>query len=140
MARMLYCLLLLALLTGCQPAKVKRQLAHQWRYDLPATRSVMDARGAELAEKSYMESIMSGLQYAVLDFRENGALGFSFENFRQEGRWRLRKRGKVLIFQIGGKEQVYTINTPFADTLLLDPVEPEGLPFPRVLIKVNQKD
>jgi hypothetical protein len=54
----------------------------------------------------------------------------------QSGEWRLRRSGREVAIRLTEQEQIYEIGFIGKDTLLLEPVEGQGLPFPRVLVKV----
>lgn len=130
----LACVLGLAV-SGCFQQEIKRSLTGQWQYDLPATRVEMERREADFAERNYMESIMAGLQFAQIDFQPKGNLEFQLDSLSQNGRWRLRRNGKEISIRLTEQEQVFQLDFISTDTLLLDPVGGEGLPFPRLLVK-----
>lgn len=124
---------------GCQQLEVKQYLTGDWQYDLAAIRIEMDLRGSGFAERNYMESIMAGLQFATLGFLEKGRVQFELDSLRQTGDWKLKKNGKQLMIRLTEKPQQYAIERRGRDTLLLDPLNGEGLAFPRMLIR-KQKE
>lgn len=120
---------------GCAGRQEKAHLCQGWKYDLTATRQELASREASFAETSYMESIMAGLQFARIRFFDNGQLEFHLDSLRQEGKWRFRKAGKELTLRITDQEQIHQIVRLGPDTLILEPLAEEGLPFPRVLVR-----
>ncbi len=126
---------LLCWFSGCAGRQEKIYLCQGWKYDLAATRGEMASREAGFAEMSYMESIMAGLQFARIRFFENGDLEFHLDSLRQEGKWRFRKGGNELTLRITDKDQIHQIVRLGPDTLVLQPLAEEGLPFPRVLVR-----
>lgn len=126
---------LLLMLGACQDAELKRHLLREWRYDLEAIRQEMQQREVGFAEQSYMESIMSSLQYARLHFQQGGALEFRLDSLVQAGTWKLRKQGREISIRLAEEAQVYKLTIAGSDTLTLEPVGGPGLPFPRVLTK-----
>lgn len=128
-------LLLCLVLSGCQQRELKKYLIDEWEYDLIAIRNEMEMRGADFAERNYMESIMSGLQFATLGFLEKGRVQFELDSLRQTGDWKLRKNGKLIAIRLAEKPQEYALERRGKDTLILDPLNAEGLAFPRLLIR-----
>ena len=141
MDRKTYTIILLMhlVLLGCQRREVKEYLIDNWGYDLPSIRNEMDLRGASFAERNYMESIMSGLQFARLGFLERGRVQFELDSLRQTGDWRLRKNGSQIVIRLTEKAQQYTLERRGRDTLVLDPMNGEGLAFPRMLIRQRKE-
>ncbi|MBK7476213.1 MAG: hypothetical protein IPI11_09440 [Haliscomenobacter sp.] len=121
--------------SSCAGRQEKVHLCQEWKYDLAATRQEMAIREASFAETSYMESIMAGLQFARIRFFDNGQLEFQLDSLRQEGKWRFRRAGKELTLRITDREQIHQIVRLGPDTLILQPLAEEGLPFPRVLVR-----
>lgn len=130
-----YFFLLSLALLGCQGMEVRNTLKDYWKYDLPAIRVEMNQRGAGFAELSYMESIMSGLQFAGLEFLDRGQMAFELDSLRQPGQWRVRKNGRELYIRLTDTPQQFALELRGKDTLLLDPLNGEGLPFPRMLVR-----
>lgn len=132
-----YFFLLSLILGSCRGREVKKMMIDSWRYDLPAIRSEMDVRGAGVAELSYMESIMSGLQFAGLQFQAQGKMEFELDSLKQPGQWRVRKNGRELNIRLTDTPQQYALELRGKDTLVLDPLNGEGLPFPRMLVRAK---
>ncbi len=130
-----YIFLLALALWSCRGREVKKILIDNWRYDLPAIRMEMNQRGAGFAELSYMESIMSGLQFAGIAFLDRGQMAFELDSLQQQGHWKIRKNGKELYIRLTDTPQQYSLGFRGKDTLILDPLNGEGLPFPRLLVR-----
>lgn len=130
-----YVFLLALMLWSCRGREVKKILKDNWRYDLPAIRMEMNQRGVGFAELSYMESIMSGLQFASIAFLDRGQMAFELDSLQQHGQWKIRKNGKELYIRLTDKPQQYSLEFRGRDTLILDPLNGEGLPFPRLLVR-----
>jgi hypothetical protein len=134
-----YLFVLSLTLWSCRGREVKKTLTDCWRYDLPAIRTEMNQRGAGFAELSYMESIMSGLQFAGLEFLERGQMAFELDSLRQPGKWRVKKNGRELYIRLTDTPQQFALELRGRDTLLLDPLNGEGLPFPRMLVRKKKE-
>lgn len=138
MSRNLSTLLFLALLCfACDGPKVKKELIGSWRYDLDSMKRENLRNQSDPSQRSYMESMMLGLQMAKIDLLRDGSAIFSLDDTLQEGNWHVQNNGKELVMQLKDGPQVSRIQRIAQDTIFLNPVSAQGPQFTRILVPAN---
>lgn len=138
MSRNLSTLLFLALLSfACEGPRVKKELIGSWRYDLDSMKRENLRNQADPSQRSYMESMMLGLQMAKIDLLGDGSAVFSLDDTLQEGNWHVQNNGKELVMQLKDGPQVSRIQRIAQDTIFLNPVSAQGPQFTRILVPAN---
>lgn len=122
---------------ACENAQVRKKLVGSWSYDLEATRLEMMRQEATPSQINYMESILTTLDAAKLLFESDGSMLLLLDDIEQSGTWILQKKGKELVMNLTGSDQVSTIKYISSDTLVLDPQRVDQISFPRVLISTD---
>lgn len=138
MSRNLSTLLLLALLSfACEGPRVKRELIGSWRYDLDSMKRENLRNQTDPSQRSYMESMMLGLQMAKIDLLDDGSAVFSLDDTLQKGDWHVQNNGKELVMHLEDGPQVSRIQRIARDTIFLNPVSAQGPQFTRILVPAN---
>ena len=122
---------------ACENAQVRKKMVGSWSYDLEATRLEMMRQEATPSQINYMESILTTLDAAKLLFESDGSMLLLLDDIEQSGTWILQKKGKELVMNLTGSDQVSTIKYISSDTLVLDPQRVDQISFPRVLISTD---
>ncbi len=118
---LLLLLLLILLCAACVPSETEQLLMQSWKYDMEATLTEMEERGATASELNYMRSIMIGLQEASITFMEKDKVRFEMPDLEVEGTWKLQKKETELMLLLEETPQVSIIDHLSTDTLILAP-------------------
>lgn len=128
MRRLIFLLLLLPI--ACAENPSQQMLLGTWEYNMEATLTEMENRGADQNSMNYMQSIMIGLQEANIQFEPRGVVRFTMLDLEEEGTWKVQDKEQLLVLTLDSSEQVSKIDYLSLDTLILrpnDPIQEESL-------------
>jgi hypothetical protein len=110
-------------------------LLGSWEYNMEATLTEMQVRGADQNTMNYMQSIMIGLQEANIQFEPRGVVKFTMPNLEETGTWKLKDKDQFLVLTLDSSEQVSKIDHLSFDTLILHPDNPNQQHNLRILTR-----
>jgi hypothetical protein len=125
------------LLAACQQNAVRQQIVGEWRYDIDSMRRELVLTQNDRAQRSYMESMIYGLQMAKVSFKPDGSAVFNLDGTEKTGDWALRRNGRQLVMRLSDQPQVSQIEYISADTLVLYPASKREPQFKRILVAMN---